>query len=130
LFGVLLGLIQMIAPFFSPIAASRVDLQLMSHSLNFEHPLLSAYRRLNDLILHLFLVVAVAATPKLSKIFNIIIGLLSILNHISDISIALHIIVVVPVVVHVAPFATVVLNDWLLELELVLEADLTQSGDE
>jgi hypothetical protein len=80
--------------------------------------------------LHLFLVVTVAATPKLSKIFNIIIGLLSILNHISDISIALHIIIVVPVVVHVAPFATVVLNHWLLELELVLEADLTQSGDE
>jgi hypothetical protein len=119
----------MIAPFFSPITASCVDLQLMSHSFNFEHPLLSAYRRLNDLILNLFLVVTIAATPKFSKIFNIIIGLLSILNHISDISIALHIIIVVPVIIQVAPFATVVLNNWLLELELVLEADLAQSGD-
>jgi hypothetical protein len=102
----------------------------MGNSLNFQHPLFSADRRLNDLILDLFLVVTmISATSELGKILNIIIRLLSILNHISDIGVSFHIIIVVSVVIHVA-LATVVLNNWLLELEFVLKADLAESCDE
>jgi hypothetical protein len=71
----------------------------------------------------------ISATSELGKILNIIIGLLSILNHISDIGVSFHIIIVVSVVIHVA-LATVVLNNWLLELEFVLKADLAESCDE
>jgi hypothetical protein len=84
---------------------------------------------LNDLILDLFLVVAIPASSKLSEILNVIIGLLSILNHVSDIGVSLHIIIVVSIVIHVA-LATVILNDRLLELEFVLKADLAESSDE
>jgi len=80
--------------------------------------------------LDLFLVVTVAATAKFSEIFDVIIRLVSVLNHVSDISISFHIIVVIAIIIHVSTLAAIILDDGLLELELVLQTDLTQASDQ
>lgn len=121
----------MASPFFVSLASAGANLKLMGHSLNLKHPFLSADTGLNDLILNIVcsVIISIAAsTAELGEIFDIIITLISLaLEHVRNICIAIH--VVSHVIITIVNVATtrLVLDHWLLELELVLQANLGQS---
>ena len=124
----------MASPFLVSFASAGANLKLMGNSLNLKHPFLSADTGLNDLILNIVcsVIISIAASAaELGEIFDIIITLISLaLEHVRNICIAIH--VVSHVIITIVNVATtrLVLDHWLLELELVLQDNLGKSLQE
>jgi hypothetical protein len=78
-----------VTPPLLAVTSDIADLEFMGYSLDFHHPLLSADRRLNDLILLVFILL-VLSLVKVSKVFDVIIVIL-LVSQICDVTTALHI---------------------------------------
>jgi hypothetical protein len=133
LFVVLDSLVHVASPFFA-VRCVLVDFQFVSHSLNFEHPLVAGNRRMYDLLLNLLLVVSFVATHIACKVHvfvnvRICIVVLSVSVHVCEVSVPLEVISKVIVITSVAKALSVFLDNGLSEFEPVLDADLSERSE-